>query len=243
MAKETRADALLLAGDPRCFAMGNPPMALRCYQALHYSDRVDRIAVVAPKAHWPLFEPLGAPILVEPGQNVLESVHAGVVALGSARRVLALCADLPLCMAKRVDDFLADCPADEATAVYGYGRNCEIMQRFPGANKRKLLVDGLYLTGGGIALFPPGLETVPVLRELMVNRKNIKALIWTVLCHLGWRGIYLVPIVWYKAKRNRLTLRLIERVVSIALRCKTVGCRVPLELAWDQDKPEEDTAA
>jgi GTP:adenosylcobinamide-phosphate guanylyltransferase len=207
--------------------IGGQPVIARLLTALHASDRVGRIAVVAPEPVLAAAAEHHADLRVPSGDSFIANLLAGVDALASPY-VLIVTGDLPLLTTAGVDEFIDRSLAAEAEITYPIIPKEVCEARFPGGKRTWVrLRDGVFTGGNAVTLTRDfANRSRALIAGLYASRKNPLKLASV----LGFG--FVIGLL-----RGRLTLADIERRASTIVggRAKAVICSHP-ELGFDIDK-------
>jgi GTP:adenosylcobinamide-phosphate guanylyltransferase len=200
--------------------VGGQPVIVRLLSALHASDRVGRIAVVATADQ-------NVDLRVLSGESFIENLLSGVDALASPS-VLIVTGDLPLLSVAAVDEFIDRSLAAEAEITYPIIPKEVCEARFPGGRRTWVrLRDGVFTGGNAVTLTRDFAgRSRGLIAGLYASRKNPLRLASV----LGFG--FAIGLLC-----GRLTLADIERRASAIVRgrARAIICSHP-ELGFDVDK-------
>lgn len=234
-------DALVLAGgrpDP-ALPQGVPNKAfvpLRgrymvefVLRALRGATSIRRIALVGPdRLPPPVTEQVDLAIVERGG--LLDNVAEGFCALGSADRVLAAAADIPLLTPRAVDDFVGAGSQLDADVVYGVVRWEDVRRALPGVRKTFVRLREGTFTGGSLILLDP--RAFARARSAIDRAVDARKRPWDLARLFGARTLFGLLTG---------TLRipdLEQRAAALGgIRARALICRTP-EIAVDVDTPE-----
>ncbi len=211
--------------------LAGKPLVQWVLEALHASQRVRRVVLVAPATPPGEVARLCDRVLQDRG-DLLANVELAAEALKDAEWVLACAGDLPLLTGRAVDTFLQACASREADFYYGIVRREDLEARYPGARKTFVRVREGSFTGSSLVLFRPAVlgRVRPLLQQAVEARKNPARLASL------FGGAYVV-----KYLTGRLTVADVEHRARelTGLRGAAVVCPDPeVALDVDVDKPQ-----
>lgn len=150
------------------------PMVEYVVRAARQSTSVGRIAVIGPVEQLQPFLKDQADLLVEGKDRMIDNLREGITALATDRKVLILCADIPLISPGAIDEFVKMCMDRDADFYYPIISKESNLERFPGTRRTYArLKDGTY-TGGNIFILNPAIVdgAVDFMNKMIVWRKK-----------------------------------------------------------------------
>ncbi len=207
--------------------IGGEPLIARLLRALHGSDRIGRIAVVAPDPVLAATADHAVDLRVPSGESFIANLLAGVDALASPY-LLIVTGDLPLLSVAAIDDFVDGSLAAEADLTYPIIPKDVSEARFPGGKRTWVrLRDGTFTGGNAVTLTRDfANRRRALIAGLYASRKNPLKL--ASVLGVG----FIIGLL-----RGRLTLTDIEKRASTIVggRARAIICSHP-ELGFDIDK-------
>ena len=207
------------------------PMVEHVLAALRQSQRVGRVAVVAPREVQECMQPGLADVTVTAGATLIENVMLGLEALGSDGHVLFAHADAPLVTSAAIDDFLDRAEPANPHLAWAIVPKEDVEKRFPHGRRTYA-----HLREGTFA----GTNVVLVNAEFVIKHQRLVSQFYhhrkNPLRLAGMLG----PGFVLRLVIGTATIAQLERRVGqvIGGEVRAVVSHYP-ELAFDVDKPED----
>ncbi|MBE3555752.1 MAG: nucleotidyltransferase family protein [Firmicutes bacterium] len=247
MTRKMTVDALILAGteetpltqlagvaNKALLPIGGKPMIAYVREAIAALPEVQRIAVIGPQQLQQVLDAGQIPLFAEQG-SVIDNFLYGCAQLGTADRVLAVTADIPMLTPQALQDFLHQCAAYEADIYYPIIPKEATEKAYPGVTRTYLkLKDGVF-TGGNLFLLRP--TTIAANAEAIRHFFELRKHPLRIASQLGW-GLFvrvLLSQVW-----GIVSVRELEEHIGhlFHLQGKAIVSQYP-EIGTDVDKSSD----
>lgn len=207
------------------------PMVWYVVSILAASPLVNRVFVAGPLAELAGCVLPGDPVLLPSGKTMMDTVVAGLRALGHQNKVLVVTADIPLLSGEALADFLGQCAGSEADVYYPIVSRDVVRRRFTAVKRTYVRLKEGVFTGGNVFLVKPAIveSCLDFADQVVTQRKKPLN-----LCRLlGWS--FIIKFLLGRLSLTDITGRLSE---LLGITGQVVASPYA-EIGMDVDKPSD----